>query len=350
MTIIVLFFPPLSSRLRYLIHKTVEELPELTTFSVGEGGYRRVVVCPSELRGKSQEEDNDDGESKSIPDEEKPVSSTSRRIRAPRRPDKALYTPRAARQKLQSQNSLADQESTTSASIKVLPDSCSSSEGKSSLVLKEESRPFVAGVALTDGTELKGKSNATLSNDKDDIMLSCLNAMSLEDDSCENEDVTCHLTAEIKANLKEAVPFTVQHVQNDFSTYEKMLFNVDDFGHVIEIYDFPEIFKTEDLLDAFREYSGGGMKITWVDDTHALGVFASQTAAVHALSICHPLLKARTLTEGSQKAKSRAVRRAESIQPVKERPKTDSAVMRRMLARALGLKAPGRGRLVSDLK
>lgn len=48
----VLLFPPLPSRLRFLIHKIAEGLPHLATFSVGENWWRRVVVCFSELRYK----------------------------------------------------------------------------------------------------------------------------------------------------------------------------------------------------------------------------------------------------------------------------------------------------------
>ncbi len=73
---------------------------------------------------------------------------------------------------------------------------------------------------------------------------------------------------------------------------------------MIEIYDFPWMFKTDDLLDAFTEYNDGGMKIKWVDNTHAPGVFSSESAALNALSICHPMLKTRALTNASKKAKA----------------------------------------------
>lgn len=59
---------------------------------------------------------------------------------------------------------------------------------------------------------------------------------------------------QIKAHLKEGVSVAIEHVRNDYSVYEKVFINSDDFRHVIEIYDFPAVFKTDDLLDAFSEY------------------------------------------------------------------------------------------------
>lgn len=59
---------------------------------------------------------------------------------------------------------------------------------------------------------------------------------------------------QIKAHLKEGVSFSIEHVHNDYSVYENVCINPDEFRHVIEIYDFPPMFKTDDLLDAFTEY------------------------------------------------------------------------------------------------
>ncbi|XP_042565337.1 R3H and coiled-coil domain-containing protein 1 [Clupea harengus] len=147
-------------------------------------------------------------------------------------------------------------------------------------------------------------------------------------------------TQEIISKLTEE-DVSIEHAQNDYSSFENVWINDEEFSHVIEIYNFPAMFKDEDLLDAFSAYSGGGMKIKWVDDTHALGVFSSETAAAEALSITHPLLKTRPLAQASRKSKGKAVRRAEFIQPVKERPRTDTAVARRMVTRALGLQRGG---------
>uniref|UniRef100_A0A3Q3VU76 R3H domain-containing protein n=1 Tax=Mola mola TaxID=94237 RepID=A0A3Q3VU76_MOLML len=108
----VLLFPPLPARLRYLIHSHIEDQPELTSFSVGEGRSRRLVVCNSQLRSftlitkrlpvlcdKHLTSRGKQGEASSS------KSSIKARSRGPKRPDKPLYMPRAARERLSLQNS-----------------------------------------------------------------------------------------------------------------------------------------------------------------------------------------------------------------------------------------------------
>uniref|UniRef100_A0A7N8WKD0 R3H domain and coiled-coil containing 1 n=1 Tax=Mastacembelus armatus TaxID=205130 RepID=A0A7N8WKD0_9TELE len=309
----VLLFPPLPSRLRYLIHKTVEDLAEFTTFSIGESWYRRVVVCHSD----ETEEDSDLDSNNSLCEEslrsreemegfDKPKSSIPPRSRGSKRPDKPLYVPRAARQRLSMRSSqgptvceeLSGPASGSCACISSSSDSCScyeATENTISSTSRQEPDPI-----LVDGI----------------LTINC-------------NQLFC-VSYQIKAHLKDTLSFSIEHVHNDYSIYENMFINSDEFRHVIEIYDFPSVFKTADLLDAFMEYSDGGMKIKWVDNTHALGVFSSESAGfvltmddlmIRMLLLCCP---------------------PEFIQPVKERPRTDCAVARRMVSRALGLQGRGR--------
>ncbi|XP_020489483.3 R3H and coiled-coil domain-containing protein 1 [Labrus bergylta] len=343
----VLLFPPLPSRLRYLIHQTIEDLPHLTTFSVGDSWCRQVVVCYSELRLEGEEKSDPEGNTFWV--------TSTPRSKASKRPDKPLYMPRAVRQRLSLQNSQipsGDQELPVPASssyscISSSPDSCSRPETTentmSSPTASQETAPSASDSNLShvsDSSELCPQILQT-PHDAEPLVwgqtVACFADMTLEEDE-DTED----LASLIKARIKEPEAFSIEHVHNDYCLFETVYINPDEFRHVIEIYNFPHVFETDDLLDAFAEYSDGGMKIKRIDKTHALGVFSSESAALHALSISHPRLKTRALSEGSRKAKGKAFRHAELIQPVKERPRTDSAVAQRMVSRALGLQGRSR--------
>ncbi|XP_010879649.1 R3H and coiled-coil domain-containing protein 1 isoform X2 [Esox lucius] len=385
----VLLFPPLPSRLRYLIHSTTENHPPLVTFSVGEGWGRRVVVCYSHLR-LDLGDDSDKDRNASFYEEtcrggrvllgsrRHPPAPPSRGN--PKRPDQAIYVPRAARDKQRNRGGSfqprvdPDEQSPTLSSA--ASQSCSpkprfsaeetpSDSLSETIPVADTSRDLVP--TSTSNTALE--EDLTLRSEKGHWpptwdQVSYFMAMSLEDrtvepqeegrppeDSVGSSNVAPHqpppphtdaagdlayIRQQITAQLSE-MDVTIEHVHNDYSCFVDAWIDHDEFAHVIEIYDFPAMFKTDDLLDAFSDYSAGGIKIKWVDDTHALGVFSSQSAAIDALSIQHPLLKTRALSKGSKKAKGKAIRRAEFIQPVKERPQTDSVVARRMVARALGM-------------
>ncbi|NXY66053.1 R3HC1 protein, partial [Callaeas wilsoni] len=121
----VLLFPPLSSRLRYLIHRTVENMDLLSSFSVGEGWRRRTVICHSAVRLPS-ETTSDQKPGTNPPRSQRPAQPWGRGGRGPRlrhpgdihgdnsrasvgsgritrpprkKPDKALYVPKGIRKK-----------------------------------------------------------------------------------------------------------------------------------------------------------------------------------------------------------------------------------------------------------
>lgn len=339
----VLLFPPLPSRFRFLIHETSLNHPDLSTFSVGEGCARRVVVCYSDFQ--LPEEGHQDLKSSSyyqacsqdrVMDDKGNASNNRRKDR---RPDKAIYVPRINRHKVDleqpnlketSEESCSDTALEANPRPKVDPTHQSLADHEFVQLSKSGQSPWppawdetvslLVSLKLDDQEDENGANNTVLPTDR----------------KLQHEGIDKGLISEIKAKVKDK-DITIVNTCSDFPAYANVWLNLEEFDHVIEIYDFPAIFKTEDILDAFADYSEGGMKIKWVDNTHALGIFSNQLAATQALSIEHPLLKTRTLLEGSEKAKWKAARQAEFMQPVKERPRTDAVVARRMVSRALGL-------------
>lgn len=157
-----------------------------------------------------------------------------------------------------------------------------------------------------------------------------------------NDDGDCvdpRLLLELSGNVKNRK--SIQEPRFDYYSHE--LPDIDlsecEFPHVIEIYDFPQEFRTEDLLRIFCSYQKKGFDIKWVDDTHALGVFASPITARDALGTKHTMVKIRPLSQATRAAKAKARACAEFLQPAKERPETSAALARRLVISALGVRS-----------
>ncbi|XP_004370068.1 coiled-coil domain-containing protein R3HCC1L isoform X1 [Trichechus manatus latirostris] len=157
-----------------------------------------------------------------------------------------------------------------------------------------------------------------------------------------NDDGDCldpRLLQELSGNVKSREG--IQEPRFDYYNHEVPDIDLSDceFPHVIEIYDFPQEFRTEDLLRVFCSYQKKGFDIKWVDDTHALGIFSSPVTARDALGSKHTMVKIRPLSQATRAAKAKARAYAEFLQPAKERPETSAALARRLVISALGVRS-----------
>ncbi|KAL2769448.1 coiled-coil domain-containing protein R3HCC1L isoform 2 [Daubentonia madagascariensis] len=157
-----------------------------------------------------------------------------------------------------------------------------------------------------------------------------------------NDDGDCLdpcLLQELSGNIQNRE--NIQEPRFDYYNHDVPDIDLSDceFPHVIEIYDFPQEFRTEDLLRVFCSYQKKGFDIKWVDDTHALGVFSSPITARDALGIKHTMVKIRPLSQATRAAKAKARAYAEFLQPAKERPETSAALARRLVISALGVRS-----------
>ncbi|KAJ1059572.1 hypothetical protein K5549_020452 [Capra hircus] len=387
----VLLFPPLSSRLRYLIHRTAENFDLLSSFSVGEGWRRRTVICHLDIRLPSS--DRFSGPCRppaSHPSKyrgpRKPTASQGaaggpRGVRAGRwhrgrKPDQALYVPRVLRQQeegvlpapaeLQGDapepgdtgagNPTADQELPVSVT-QATEDQKGPGQGCEKESLPDplaaepsglESAAQLENVLQLDleegnGTELERSLAAEEEVEEEEVEEEGPGSCP-EDDFKHSLRVRCiqaPLTkrsdlSQITNNLTQK-EIQVEKIHVDTSSFVDELPGEKDFAHVVEIYDFEPVLKTEDLLATFSEFQEKGFKIQWVDDTHALGVFPCPASAAEALTRDFSTLKIRPLTQGARQSKLKALQRPKLLHLAKERPQTNTAVARRLVARALGL-------------
>jgi len=307
-----LVFPPVSNYHRFLIHKVVETgFPEFTTFSIGEGEERRTVVCFQQQlldftlgnsrwekardTGQFLEAGMRDGEredthylspasapvscqdsSQTKPCQESPAVSPRRTSgQKKKRGERAVYVPPRGRGK----------------SLPLSPTAIEFKPNSGQHVLGSELEPAVRDLTDLVVTEIT----------------SALGGVQIE---------------------SPAVDYT------SFQTSDSTI-NIDQFGHVIELYDFPQEMKTNDLMSAFSAFTSR-WDIKWVDDTHALGVFSSATVAAEALAVRHPHIKSRPLNMATSQSKCKARAVCEYLLPYKPRPATSTAPARRLIQWALG--------------
>ncbi|XP_030636676.1 coiled-coil domain-containing protein R3HCC1L [Chanos chanos] len=164
-------------------------------------------------------------------------------------------------------------------------------------------------------------------------------------DALFNDDGECldpHLLEEISLKEGRKKP-SIQEPEFNYYDWspedEEVELREDELSHIVEIYDFPSEFKTEDLLRAFSSYQQRGFDINWIDDTHALGLFSTPLAAREALRSRHPMLKVRPLSKSSAATKAKARSCSDYLLPAKERPQTSAALARRLVIGALGVKS-----------
>uniref|UniRef100_A0A8D0XJS3 R3H domain-containing protein n=1 Tax=Sus scrofa TaxID=9823 RepID=A0A8D0XJS3_PIG len=344
----VLLFPPLSSRLRYLIHRTAENFDLLSSFSVGEGWRRRTVICHLDIRLPSS--DGPSGPCRppaSHPSKyrgPRPASSQGaaagpRGVRAGRwhrgrKPDQALYVPRGRRRQEErapppAPGLLGDApagrppeepgdvragDPSSDPELPVLVTQAPEDPKGPGKSCEKELLPDPVATeppgpeshsGTGDGPETATQPGPSLQPDLEEehgseLERSLVAEEEDEEDEVEeegpgscSEDHYSELLQEITDNLTQK-EIQVEHIHVDTSSFAEELPGEKDFAHVVEIYDFEPTFKTEDLLVAFSEFQEKGFKIQWVDDTHALGVFpclaSGKAAAQWARLLLRPLL------------------------------------------------------------
>ncbi|XP_023371315.1 R3H and coiled-coil domain-containing protein 1 [Otolemur garnettii] len=378
----------LSNRLRYLIHRTAENFDLLSSFSVGEGWKRRTVVCHLDIRVSSA--DGLSGPCRppathsikfrgSRPTSNQGTAAGLRGARAGRwhgrRPDQPLYVPRVLRRQEEwAHTSISGLKGESPAvGVPEEPKDVGAGDPNSNLgihVLVTEGPENLTGVGQSgakepqldladpqppgpgspsgkgDRVEMTTQLGSSLQRDLEEGKESQLEKTAEEGEENEKveeegpsscpEDDHSELLQEITDNLTEK-EIQIEKIRVDMSSFVEELPAEKDFAHVVEIYDFEPELKTEDLLATFSEFQEKGFKIQWVDDTHALGIFPCLASATEALTKEFSALKIRPLTQGSKQSKLKALQRPKLLRLAKERPQTNAAVARRLVARALGL-------------
>lgn len=68
---------------------------------------------------------------------------------------------------------------------------------------------------------------------------------------------------------------TIVKASEDYSAYASK--QIEELEHMVELYDFPDTFKTHDIISNFTEIKSDSMYVKWLDDTRALLVLGSSS-------------------------------------------------------------------------
>ncbi|KAL9983610.1 hypothetical protein ACROYT_G005806 [Oculina patagonica] len=200
---------------------------------------------------------------------------------------------------------------------------------------KQQRKKDLSACEIDTGQELTGESCSKNDDDIDDDD----NWESNFDESgdCLNPDYLEELSRLTGISNPE-----VHKTQYDYYSFKPKDIELDDeeFGHILEIYNFSSELTTQDLMQALSSFRSKGFDIKWVDDTHALAVFASRLAAQDAIKLCSgPLMKLRPVSEGTTESKKKANYCFEFLQPIRERPQTSKLLADRLVTGALGMRS-----------
>ncbi|GFS37994.1 coiled-coil domain-containing protein R3HCC1L [Nephila pilipes] len=191
----------------------------------------------------------------------------------------------------------------------------------------EHSNMLDKSLAVEENLQATTSSNL-LPEEREDSWESMFN----DDGECLNSDFVKELTS-VTGQIK------VCPSKSDYSEYQPIADNVpEEYENIVELYNFPKEFSTQDLVSALSLFQQSSYCIKWVDDCHALAVFTSPSIANQALQINHPFVKVRPLSEGIKESKTKARWCASHSEPAKPRPVTSAALARRLVSGALGLK------------
>ncbi|KAF8791386.1 Coiled-coil domain-containing protein R3HCC1L [Argiope bruennichi] len=172
------------------------------------------------------------------------------------------------------------------------------------------------------------ESNNTLPKEKDDSWESMFD----DDGECLDSNLVKELSS-VTGKIQ------VRAAKNSYADFQPVSEIVpQEYDNIVELYDFPREFVTQDLVSAFSIFQQSSFSIKWVDDCHALAIFTSPTLANQALQMKHPFMKVRPLSEGIKESKTKARWCANHSEPQKPRPATSAVLARRLVSGALGLR------------